>query len=165
MERLGSRRAWGLLVAGLLIACGNTTRSGDFEPEPEPAATAGSSPEGGASSGGLGASAGAAGRPNSASGGSTASGAPAGETTAGGAPAPAIDPGPVDLCLDADDIPESWGAGGAADVGIATCTVGRPGTFAFNGCRYELLGMPFDVDPFVGGHAHCCYRSKLVSCP
>ena len=83
----------------------------------------------------------------------------------GGAPDPDYH-GSVDLCLYPAQIPDNWGAAGAAEVGSATCVEGVLGRFAFNHCRYELLEpTPFDVDPFIGGHSHCCYASKLIGCP
>jgi hypothetical protein len=89
-----------------------------------------------------------------------------GELSLGGAEDPGAYHGPVDLCLFDADIPDNWGAAGAADTGSSACAVGVLGRFAFDNCRYELLDtMPFDVDPFVGGHSHCCYRSRLVGCP
>ena len=73
--------------------------------------------------------------------------------------------GTVDLCLYPNEIPDEWsnaGAGGEASV----CAVGQPGQFVFDGCRYELLeATAHDVDPFQGGHSHCCYQSKLLDCP
>jgi hypothetical protein len=39
------------------------------------------------------------------------------------------------------------------------------GELSYMGCHYELLNeTPFDVDPFVGGHSHCCYAARLIAC-
>ena len=169
--RLGSssrRRPWLLGVcSAALFACGATTSSPGSNVEPDSsgsgadsAAVAGSHSSGSGSGGSggptlqLGGSAGSVGH-NSG-----------GELDLGGAPDPDAYHGPVDLCLYDYEIPADWGAAGATDVGSTSCPTGTLGRFAFNHCRYELLNtMPYDKDPFVGGHSHCCYASSLVGCP
>jgi len=164
--RLGSSRWLRPCLVGVcsaaLFACGATTRSPGSAVEPD---------SGGASAG----AAAAAGSPGSSGGGpvlqvggSAGAGGQnsGGELDLGGAADPDAYHGPVDLCLYDDQIPANWGAGGATDVNTTTCATGTLGRFAFNHCRYELLDTaPFDKDPFVGGHSHCCYRSSFVGCP
>ncbi len=145
----------------MLFACGSTTTSHETGTNPDPSnESAGASDRAGAGApgnGGGGLQLGGTGSLLPDSGGALG---------LGGAEDPGAFHGPVDLCLFDEDIPDSWGAGGAVDSGSTTCAVGVLGRFAFNHCRYELLEtMPFDVDPFAGGHSHCCYRSKLVGCP
>jgi len=156
-------RLW-LLSLSALVACGATSRS--------PGSGTGAEADGGsatqqAGSGGA-ASGGNAGSAGLSLGGIVGAGEAesGGELSLGGAADPGAYDGPVDLCLYPEDIPDDWGAGGAVQENGRTCVVGVLGRFAFNQCRYELLSaMPFDVDPFVGGHSHCCYRSRLIGCP
>lgn len=86
----------------------------------------------------------------------------------GSAGAPAADPGLIDLCLEPEQIPSAWSAGADADAGASSseaCPVGQLGDFWLGPCVYHLLDTtPFDVDPFVGGHARCCYHSALTGC-
>jgi hypothetical protein len=151
-----------------LLACGSTARSPGTSAEPDSGgSSAGAAVLAGSHSGGSG-SGGSGGGPALLLGGTAGSVADnsAGELNLGGAPDPDAFHGPVDLCLSDEQIPDNWGAAGAMDVGSASCAVGVLGRFAFNRCRYELLdSTPFDVDPFTGGHSHCCYRSSLIGCP
>ena len=86
----------------------------------------------------------------------------------GSAGAPAADPGLIDLCLEPEQIPSAWSADVGADAGASSseaCPVGQLGDFWLGPCVYHLLDTtPFDVDPFVGGHARCCYHSALTGC-
>ena len=166
---------WSLALA-LALACGNLSKS----PAGGTSADDGGEPNANTSKAGNA----SGGSPtSSASGGTSASSA--GNATGGltlttGGTAPDDDepftggwgaggftdyPDAAPLCLYPDDIPANWGAGGAADVSGRNCTVGVLGRFTFMNCLYELLEVtPFDVDPFTGGHSHCCYKSRLLTC-
>jgi hypothetical protein len=155
-------RLW-LLSLTALVACGATSRA--------PGADTGAEADGGSltqQGGGGAASGGNAGSVGLSLGGVVGVGETetGGELSLGGAADPGAYDGPVDLCLYPEEIPDDWGAGGAMQENGRSCAIGVLGRFAFNRCRYELLSaMPFDVDPFVGGHSHCCYRSRLIGCP
>ena len=69
------------------------------------------------------------------------------------------------LCIYDEDIPAEWGPEVVPDGLGGECTVGVLGPFYFKDCPYELLEVtPYDVDPFTGGHSHCCYKSRLLPC-
>lgn len=75
------------------------------------------------------------------------------------------DVGAFSLCIYPEDIPADWGPEVVTDDQGHECTVGVLGNFSFKSCSYELLDVtPHDVDPFTGGHSHCCYKSRGVYC-
>ena len=75
------------------------------------------------------------------------------------------DVGAFSLCIYPEDIPADWGPEVVTDGFGHECTVGVLGDFSFKSCAYELLDVtPHDVDPFTGGHSHCCYKSRGVYC-
>ncbi|HEX2870827.1 MAG TPA: hypothetical protein VHP33_06210 [Polyangiaceae bacterium] len=75
------------------------------------------------------------------------------------------DVGAFSLCIYPEDIPADWGPEVVTDDQGHECTVGVLGDFSFKACLYELLDVtPHDVDPFTGGHSHCCYKSRGKYC-
>jgi hypothetical protein len=150
------------VCSAALFACGATTSTPGSNVEP---ASGSSSADSAAVAGSSSGSSGGPALQLGGSGGSVVLNI-GGELDLGGAPDPEAYHGSVDLCLYDYEIPANWGAAGATEVDSASCTTGTLGRFAFNHCRYELLNTtPFNVDPFIGGHSHCCYRSSLVGCP
>jgi hypothetical protein len=174
MERV--RWSW---VAGAVMAatsaCGTTTsRAPGSSSGDEAGSAAGGGSSGGASAGGSSAGTSPAGASSAGSLGLQPSGGTAAAPTVPGGGAPDFAEGgalpdypEVRLCLDDEQIPTDWGAGGAGlvDVGITRCAPGVVGEFVAQDCLYRLLDpVPSDVDPFSGGHSHCCYLSQLVTC-
>jgi hypothetical protein len=162
------------LVGVVLVACGNLTSSPQDPPDNSPdehstAVQAGATHSGGSTGSSGGSSGGIALVMPTA--GTTSSNTPLLPGTAGEGGQPEY-PATVNLCIYPEDIPENWGAGGAggADGAEASgsgrdCVVGVLGEFSYMGCHYQLLSeTAFNVDPFVGGHSHCCYAAKLIAC-
>ena len=148
-----------------LLGCGG--RSSDrtqVDPDAAVAGAAGSLAAGGRP--GSGGRSGNGGTPPAYDGGAAGSLASGGtQLTIGGAVGAGGLGGVVDLCLYPDEIPANWSAPGDAGASGETCPVGQLGEFELEGCRYELLvATAHDVDPFVGGHSRCCYRSRPLAC-
>jgi hypothetical protein len=167
--RAPSGGSWSLAAALALVACGNLTSSPDAAPRANDGGETADPPTAGKASA-SGGSPSAGGTSSNATGGVTlVIGGKPNETPnhpdLGGESGQPDYPAEVMLCIYDEDIPANWGAGGAVDVGIGQCALGVLGSFDFMGCQYELLDVtPGDVDPFAGGHSHCCYKSRLIVC-
>lgn len=157
------------LASVSLVACGDLTRSPQDPPDARPGGDsstvqAGTTAGGGSSSSSGGTSGGVTLVMTTA--GTAGSNTPLHPGTAGEGGQPDY-PAVVNLCIYPEDIPENWGQGGAdgAEANERGCVTGVVGDFSYMGCLYDLLSPgAFDVDPFVGGHSHCCYAAKLIAC-
>jgi hypothetical protein len=155
-------------LAIVLVACGNLTSSPHDAPDTSSSGNsspvqAGTTHGGGSTSSWGGASGGLTLVMTTAG---TTSSTPLGPGTAGEGGQPDY-PAIVRLCIYPEDIPEHWGQGGegGAETGERGCIIGELGNFDYMGCLYDLVSSaPFNVDPFVGGHSHCCYAAKLLAC-
>lgn len=173
------KHAWGLsLAAALALACGNITSS----PHPTPDSSDGGDPTVGAPTPTAGTVSAFGGTSPSAGGTTANAGNAAGGVTlviAGtatetpshpdfggqGAGGQLPDVGAFSLCIYPEDIPSNWGPQVVTDDHGHECPLGVLGDFSFKSCSYELLDVtPHDVDPFTGGHSHCCYKSRGVYC-
>jgi hypothetical protein len=153
----------------VLLACGNLTSSPDDPPDTSSSGDSSTVQAGTTHGGGSTSSSGGT------SGGltlvMTTAGTPSSNTpllpgTAGEGGQPDY-PAVVGLCIYPEDIPEHWGQGGegGTETGERGCIIGELGNFNYMGCLYDLVSpAPFNVDPFVGGHSHCCYAAKLLAC-
>jgi hypothetical protein len=170
------------LASVSLVACGNLTSSPEDPPDTSPGGDsstvqAGAAQRGGSTSGGGGTSGGVTLVMTTA--GTASSNTPLHPGTAGEGGQP--DYPAVSLCIYPEDIPESWeakgeggeGGGGGGDGSNGAeasgsgrdCVVGVLGEFSYMDCRYDLLRPEaYNVDPFVGGHSHCCYAARLIAC-
>jgi hypothetical protein len=171
-------------LGAALVACGNLTSTPQDPPDTSPGGDsstvqAGTTQRGGSTSGAGGTSGGITLVMTTA--GTTNSNVPLHSGTAGEGGQP--DYPAVSLCIYPEDIPESWGAGGGGGGGGdgsdgsdgsdgaeasgsgRDCVIGVLGEFSYMDCRYDLLRPEaFNVDPFVGGHSHCCYAARLIAC-
>ena len=164
--RAQPRHGFSSLSGLVLIACGQLSSSPQDPPDTSLGGDASTARAGTAPTSGAGGGAGGTGGGITIVvpvAGSTSSNTPleGGTSGEGGQP----DHPPSMLCLYPEDIPESWSAGGAVSTTFGECAIGELGGFNFMGCYYELLDtMPGDVDPFSGGHSHCCYSAQLLAC-
>jgi hypothetical protein len=172
--RAGQAWLWSW-AAMLALACGNVTNSPSSTPDlsdggegnvdaPTAGKTSGDAPSAGSLSAFGGTASGSAGVTLNIGGTSTETPShPDFGGQGGGVQLP--DVGAFSLCIYPEDIPAHWGPEVVTDDQGHQCTVGVLGNFSFKSCSYELLDVtPHDVDPFTGGHSHCCYKSRGVYC-